>query len=143
MAEVKVTYYYPQIIKVVCSCTGMICLLLKVNASHVLGVSVPLASLASSISLHSIASSSAIKYALIFLIQKKSNIKNNFLLLHCSSTTIQSLFTFTNKFLDSTVYTHCLYFLNSHAFLNPLQTSFGLHPPSVVSNLLLLFHQTL
>lgn len=33
------------------------------------------------------------------------------------------LFPFTNKFLDSIVYIHCLYFLNSHAFLNPAQTS--------------------
>ena len=55
---------------------ALTCLLLKVNSSHVLGISLPLASLASPITLHSRAPSLAFNYPLIFLTQK-SSIKNN------------------------------------------------------------------
>lgn len=64
---------------------------------------------------------------------KKSNIKTKYLPFTPLSWSYHPVCWISNKFLDSTVYIHCLYFLNSHAHLNPPQTSFGPPLQSAVS----------
>lgn len=117
LAGLNVTYFIFMPLKWYVFALALTCLLLKHSSSQILKMSFPLDSLASPTS-HC---QSVFQYALVFLKIYEKQISYLYSMSFFNYHSI--LVSFTNKFLDSIVYAHCLYF-ESQEFLNPLQTCF-------------------